>query len=268
MSTLIEDLRYAFRRLRQSPGFTVVCVITLALGIGANTAIFTLVNAVMLKSLPVASPKQLYRLGNDNNCCVLGGLQDNWGIYSYSLYQQFRDHTPEFSEMAAFQGGLPSLSVRRSGAAGPAQPYVGEFVSGNYFSTFGIRAFAGRAITPEDDKPSAAPVVVMSYRAWRHFGLDPSVIGATFTINQMPYTVAGIAPPGFFGDSLRPDPPDFWLPLATEPALNGQNSLLNRPGLHWLYIIGRLKPGARPASVQSEVTVELERWLGDRKSVV
>src|SRR6266568_1835126 len=253
MSTLIEDLRYAFRRLRQSPGFAAVCVITLALGIGANTAIFTLVNAVMLKSLPVASPKQLYRLGNDNNCCVLGGFQDNWAIYSYSLYEQFRDHTPEFSEMAAFQGGLPSLSVRRSGAAGPAEPYVGEFVSGNYFSMFGIGAFAGRVITPEDDKPNAAPVAVMSYRAWRQrFGLDPSVIGATFTINTMPYTVAGIAPPGFFGDSLRPDPPDFWLPLATEPALDGQNSLLNRPGLHWLYIIGRLKAGARPANLQSD----------------
>ncbi len=262
MSTLIKDLRYAFRRLRQSPGFAAVCVITLALGIGANTAIFTLVNAVMLKSLPVASPKQLYRLGNDNNCCVLGGFQDNWAIYSYSLYEQFRDHTPEFSEMAAFQGGLPSLSVRRSGAAGPAEPYVGESVSGNYFSTFGVSAFAGRVIAPEDDKPNAPPVAVMSYRAWQqHFGLDPSVIGATFTINTMPYTVAGIAPPGFFGDSLRPDPPDFWLPLATEPALDGQNSLLNRPGLHWLYIIGRLKAGARPAGVQSEVTVELQRWL-------
>ena len=262
MATLMQDLRYAFRRLRQSPGFAVVCLITLALGIGANTAIFTLVNAVMLKSLPVASPKQLYRLGNNNNCCVLGGLQDNWGIYSYSLYQQFRDHTPEFSDMAAFQGGLPSLSVRRIGTTGPAEPFVGEFVSGNYFSTFGLSAFAGRAITPADDTAGAPPVAVMSHRTWQqHFGLDPSVIGTSFTINQMPYTVVGIAPPGFFGDQLRPDPPDFWLPLATEPTLNGQNSLLNRPGLHWLYIIGRLKPGARPASVQSELTVQLQRSI-------
>ncbi len=262
MSTLMQDLRYAFRRLRQSPGFAVVCVITLALGIGANTAIFTLVDAVMLKSLPVTNPKELYRLGNGDNCCVIGGFQDNWAMYSYSLYQQFRDHTPEFSQMAAFQGGLPSLSVRRSGAAGPAEPYVGEFVSGNYFSMFGLGAFAGRVITPADDTPGAPPAAVMSYRTWRqHFGLDPSVIGSTFTINTMPYTVAGIAPPGFFGDQLRPDPPDFWLPLATEPALTGQNSILNRPGLHWLYIIGRLKPSAKPASVQSEVTVELQRWL-------
>ena len=265
MPTLMQDLRYGLRRLRQSPGFTVVCVITLALGIGANTAVFTLVNAVMLKSLPVANPKELYRLGNDNNCCVIGGFQDNWGIFSYSLYQQFRDHTPEFSEMAAFQSGLPSLSVRRNGTTGPAEPYVGEFVSGNYFSTFGLGAFAGRVIAPGDDKPGAPPVAVMSYRTWQqHFGSDPSVIGATFTINQVPYTVAGIAPPGFFGDSLRTDPPDFWLPLATEPGLNGPNAILNRPGMHWLYIIGRTKPGARPASIQSEVTVELQRWLSEQ----
>ena len=262
MSWLMQDLRYAFRRLRQAPGFTAVCVITLALGIGANTAIFTLVNAIMLKSLPVANPRELYRLGNDRNCCLLGGFQGNWSIFSYPLYQQFRDHTPEFSEMAAFQGGLPSLSVRRNGASGPAEPYTGEFVSGNYFSTFGLGPFAGRVITPEDDKLSAPAVAVMSYRTWQqHFGLDPTVVGATFTINTIPYTVVGVAPPGFFGDQLRPNPPDFWLPLATEPALSAQNSVLNNPGLHWLYIIGRLKPGGRPGSVQSEVTVALQQWL-------
>jgi predicted permease len=261
MSAFMQDLRYAFRRLTQSPGFAIVCVITLALGIGANTAIFTLVDAVLLKNLPVASPKQLYRLGNANNCCVLGGFQTSWAIYSYSLYEQFRDHTPEFSEMAAFQGGLPTLSVRRGGVAEPAEPFVGEFVSGNYFTLFGIQAFAGRSITPSDDRANAAPVVVMSYRAWQqHFGRDPSVIGATLSINTVPYVVVGIAPPEFFGDSLRADPPDFWLPLATEPTLNGQNSLLQRP-FHWLYIIGRLRPGTRPENVQSEVTVELQRWL-------
>jgi len=255
-------LRYALRRLRQSPGFAVVSVVTLALGIGLNTAIFTLVNAVMLQNLPVTSPELLYRLGNTNNCCVLGGFQDSWAIYSYALYEQFRDHTPEFSDMAAFQGGLTRLSVRRSGATEPAQPYLGEFVSGNYFAMFGVGAFAGRTITPADDMANAPPVVVMSYRSWQQqFGLDPSVIGATFTINTMPYTVAGIAPPGFFGDTLRPDPPDFWLPLATEPALDGQNSLLHR-GFHWLYIIGRLKSGTSSTSIQSELTVELQRWLG------
>jgi macrolide transport system ATP-binding/permease protein len=262
MSTLTQDLRYAFRRLRLSPGFALVCVITLALGIGANTAIFTLVDAVMLKSLPVTNPKELYRLGNNGNCCGVGGLQDEWAIYSYPLYQQFRDHQPEFSQMAAFQGGVQSLNVRRGSTSGPAEPFIGEFVSGNYFATLGLSAFAGRVITPEDDKAGAAPVAIMSYRAWQqHFGLDPSVIGATLNIDQVPYTVAGIAPPGFFGDQLRPDPPDFWMPLSTEVAHDGQNAILNNPGMHWLYIIGRLRPGVRPASVQSKATVQLQQWL-------
>jgi len=262
MSTLTQDLRYAWRRLRQSPGFALVCIVTLALGIGANTAIFTLVDAVMLKSLPVANPKELYRLGNNGNCCVIGGLQDEWAIFSYPLYQQFRDHQPEFSQMAAFEGGVQNLNVRRAGASGPAEPFIGEFVSGNYFTTFGLGAFAGRVIAPEDDQPGAAPVAVMSYRSWQQsFGLDPSVIGATFVIDQVPYTVAGIAPPGFFGDQLRPDPPDFWLPLHTEVAHDGPNAILNKPGLHWLYIIGRLKPGMRPESVQSKATVQLQQWL-------
>jgi predicted permease len=262
MNALIQDLRYGLRRVRQSPGFAAVCVITLALGIGANTAIFTLLNAVMLKSLPVSKPGKLYRLGDNGNCCVIGGLQDNWAIYSYPLYQQFRDHNPEFSEMAAFQGGLQSLNVRRAGASGPAEPYVGEFVSGNYFSTFGLGAFAGRIISPDDDKPNAAPVAVMSYRTWQqHFGLDPSVIGATLNIDNLAFTLIGIAPPGFFGDQLRPDPPDFWLALSAEQAQDGEFPLLTNAGMHWLYIIGRLKLGANPASVQSKVTAQLQNWL-------
>ena len=263
IQTLVQDVRYGLRMLAKNPAFTAVAVLTLALGIGANTAIFTLVNAVMLKSLPVANPQELYRVGNDDNCCVIGGFQGNWGIYSYSLYQQFRDHTPEFSQMAAFQGGLGDLSVRRGGASRPAEAYAGEFVSGNYFTMFGISASAGRLIAPADDRPGAPPVAVMSYRAWQqHFGFDPSVIGATFIINTMPFTVAGIAPPGFFGDTLRSDPPDFWLSLSTEPALNGQYSVLNHADMHWLYIIGRLKPGAQPASVQSELTAEVQHWQG------
>jgi hypothetical protein len=261
MTTVLQDLRYAARRLRQSPGFAIVCVITLALGIGANTAIFTLVDAVMVKSLPVANPGELYRLGDNYTCCVNGGFQEDWSLYSYPLYLQLRDYTPEFSQLAGFQAATTDLRVRSSGAD-TAEPYVGEFVSGNYFSTFGLGAFAGRVITPDDDRPGAAPVAVMSYRAWQqHYGGDPSVVGATFTINMVPYTVAGIAPSGFFGDQVRANPPDFWLPLATEPALTGAGSILHHPEDHWLYTIGRLKPGAKPASIQAEVTVELQQWL-------
>jgi len=264
MTTLLNDLRYSLRRLGQSPGFTFVCILTLALGIGANTAIFTLIDGVMLRSLPVVNPQELYRLGDNNHCCVLGGTQQDWSIYSYPLYKQLREHTPEFADLAAFEAGVMALSVRREGLPAAGIAFGGELVSGNYFSVLGVNAFAGRMITPSDDTPGASPVAVMSYRVWlQHFALEPSVVGATFLINQVPYTIAGIAPPGFFGDTLRPDPPDFWLSLATEPVLSAsQTSLLNNPTLHWLYIIGRVKPGASVPAIQSKVTGELQQWIG------
>jgi predicted permease len=257
-----QDIRYALRQLRNSKGFTFVAVLTLALGIGANTAVFTLVHAVMLQQLPVANPAQLYRLGNGQNCCVIGGYQQRFSIYSYPLYLYLRDHTPEFEQMAAFQAGLPQFSVRRGGTQALPDPFVGEFVSGNYFSMLGILAAAGRTLQPSDDTAGAPPMAVMSYRAWQqHYALDPSVIGSTFIINGANFTIAGVTPPGFFGDTLRPDPPDFWLPLATEPVVRGQNSILSRSADHWLYVIGRLKSGASPASVEAEANLELQQWF-------
>jgi predicted permease len=259
---LLQDIRFGARKLRKSPGFTIVAVLTLALGIGANTAIFTLIHAVMLKSLPVANPSELYRLGQGNNCCVLDGLQGNFGIFSYALFKQLRENTPEFSEMAAFSGGLNDLSVRRAGGTASAEPYVGEFVSGNYFSTFGLNAYAGRLISQSEDQPNAPPVAVMSYRVWReHFSLDTSVVGGSFLINGHPMTVIGVTPPEFFGETLRRDPPDFWVPLADEPLLDQDGSLLAHSELHWLYAIGRLKPDASPRQVQARVTLEVQQWL-------
>lgn len=268
LETFWQDLRYALRRLRQSPGFTAACILTLALGIGANTAIFTLVDAVMLKSLPVANPKQLYRLGDNNNCCSMTSDTQNggsWVLYSYPLYKELRDHTAEFGELAAFEPALTDLSVRRARAAAPAAPYKGELVSGNYFATFGVGVLAGRALTAADDQPGSPPAAVMSYHTWQaRFGGDPSVIGATVSINTVPYTVIGVASPGFFGETLRSDPPDFWLPLTTETELDRQSNVLNRAGLEWLYLIGRLKPDAQPVRAQSHLTAELQQWLWQR----
>ncbi len=263
MFVLLQDLRYALRQLFKSPGFTITAVLTLALGIGANTAIFTLVHAVMLKSLPVANPQQLYRIGDNDNCCVWGGLQkDGWGEFSYPLYEYLRDHTPEFEEMAAFQANDPGISVRRSGSGNPAEQFHSEAVSGNYFATFGLRAYAGRLLTPPDDQAGAAPAVVMSYRAWQeHFGLDPSIVGATLMVNGSPFTVAGITPPGFYGDRLRADPPDFYFPIAFEPVLQKSNTILHIPNQHWLYVIGRMKPGVQPGPVEAKLTGELRQWL-------
>ena len=246
-----------------SPRFTIVAIVTLALGIGANTAIFTLVHAVMLQSLPVKDPGSLYRLGSsDVGCCVTSGLQSVWDSYSYALYQQIDKQTSEFSQLAAFQAGITTLGVRREGEKGPARPFMSEYVSGNYFPMLGLQAAAGRLILPSDDRTNAAPAAVMSYRTWQnHFASDPSVVGARFALNGAVFTIVGIAPVTFYGDRLTDDPPDFWIPLAMEPSLAKGTSMLNTPSLHWLYLLGRLKPGASLAKVQSEVTLELQQWL-------
>jgi predicted permease len=258
---LLQDIRFGARKLRKSPGFTVVAVLTLALGIGANTAIFSLIHTVMLKNLPVRRPGELYRVGQGNECCAIDGFQGNFGIFSYSLYKQVRDNTPEFSQMAAFGAGLDFLNARRSGAAAVAEPYVGEYVSGNYFETLGLSAYAGRLLSESDDQPNAPPAGVISYRTWReHFSLDAGVIGGDFIVNGSHVTIVGVAPPEFFGETLRHDPPDFWIPLASEPLLR-QGGLLAHPDIHWLYLLGRLRPEASPKNVEARITVEVQHWL-------
>jgi hypothetical protein len=214
MPSIWNDIHYGVRQLRRSRGFTLTAVLTLALGIGANTAIFTLVHTVMLKSLPVADPQQLYQIGDHDIGGNWGGFQDAWSLYSYDFYRHMRANTPAFEQIAAFQSSHPRMSVRRSGGTMPAEPFDAEFVSGNYFLTFGIQPFVGRMLIDADDAPSAAPVVVITYHAWAEkFGMDPSVIGGTFLINGKPFTVAGVTPPGFYGDRLQTNPPDFYIPL-------------------------------------------------------
>ncbi|HYL74872.1 MAG TPA: ABC transporter permease [Bryobacteraceae bacterium] len=262
-----SDIRFAVRRLAAAKGFTITGTLILALGIGASTGIFTLVHAVMIKSLPVADPQRIVRIGDGDNCCVLGGFQDRYSVYSYALYSYLREHTPEFEDISAFQAGSDKVGVRREGA-NTSDPFVDQFVSGNYFTVFGIRPFAGRLIQATDDARGAAPVAVMSYRVWQQrYASDPSVLGATFHIDGTPYTIAGIAPPGFFGATLRPDPPDFWMPLAMEPVTYGRNSLLDQKNSHWLYLFGRIKPGTALAPVEAELTTELRQWLLDNEAV-
>ncbi len=264
LETLLQDSRHALRRLRNSPAFTITTVLTLALGIGATTSIFTLVHAVLLKSLPVANPNDLYRLGKQPHCCNWGGYtQDKeFSIVSYDLYKYFCDRTNGFAELAAFQAGPSLFGVQRSGATEAAQSFPGEFVSGNYFAMFGIKAYAGRALTSRDDQRGAPLVAVMSYRLWQQkYGLDPSIVGSLFDLDKKPFTVVGITPPGFFGDTLRNSPPDFFLPLASESSVQGENSLLPQAPDHWLDLIGRIRPGASSASIEAEMRVELKQWL-------
>jgi predicted permease len=266
---LLEDVRYALRQFRKAPGFAGTAILTLALGIGATTAIFTLVHAVLLKSLPVTRPEELVRVGNEENCCVNGGLQDNWTLFSYEQYKQFKEQTFGFAELAAFQAGGSLLGARRAGSNTPSETFRGEFVSGNYFSTFGIPPYAGRMISSHDDVTGAPAVAVMSFRTWQEkFGGDRSIVGADFVINAQPVTVVGIAPPGFFGDRIQSNPTAFWVPLAAEPLLEPANSLLNDPALDWLDLIGRLQPGANTKAMEAQMQVTLRQFLLSPESKV
>lgn len=258
----LEDIRYTLRQFKNSPGFTVTALLTLALGIGATTAIFTLVHAVLLKALPVVEPEQLWRIGNVEHCCVNDILQNSWSLFSFEQYRLFKENTRGFAELAAFQAGAGIVGARRANSSGPAEVFSSEFVSGNYFSTFGIAAYAGRVFTPQDDTKGAPLVAMMSFRAWQEkFGKDPSVIGAQFVINVQPVTIVGIAPSGFFGDQIRINPPAFWMPLAAEPQIEPALGFMNEPSWDWLFLIGRVKPEIQIKTMEAQMQVELRQFL-------
>jgi hypothetical protein len=214
MTTLMQDIRYALRQLQKTPGFTLTVLLTLALGIGANAAIFTLVNTILLQSLPVGDPATLIRLGDTNDCCVNNSTRDNgdYSLFSTDTYEQLRKNTPEFEELAAVESGFTyrPIIARRDGAQTLARSVMGEFVSGNYFRTLGLNPAAGRLFVDADDVKGAPMTAVMSYQTWQHeFSGDASVIGSSFWINTKAVTIIGIAPKGFFGDRLTSTPPEF-----------------------------------------------------------
>jgi predicted permease len=271
MNTLIQDIRYALRQLRKSPGFAITVVITLALGIGANTAIFTLVHGILLRTLPFGDPSQLYRIGDNDDCCVDGGFPGgasdtgDFSIFSYDLYKYLRANTPEFEQLAAVQSWSGQWAVRRGDALPKA--LHGEFVSGNYFTTLGIGANSGRVFTDSDDTPTASPTVVLSYDAWQgNYAADPSIVGSTIYIQTKPFTVVGISPRGFYGDRVTDAPPDFWMPLNTEPLLHADGAFLHHEDSHWLYPLGRVRPGTNIAALQAKLTATLRQWLYTRDS--
>jgi predicted permease len=262
MQNVLGNLRYALRQFRLSPVFTAAAVMTLALGIGGTTAIFTLIDAVMLRSLPVSDPGRLYRVGEGDDCCVEGGPQDRWGMFSLPLFERLKAQAPEFEEVAAFQAGGARLSVRRSGVELAARALRSEYVTGNYFATLGVGSFGGRVFTPDDDRPAAPPVAVVSHHAWQAvYGADASLVGSTLVVEGHPFTVIGVAPPGFFGETLRSDPPDMWIPLQQEPMIDGPSELLHQSVSAWLRMIGRLRPGASIAGMSPRLTGVLRQWM-------
>ena len=261
MGSIIQDVVYGFRRLRHSPGFAATGILTLALGIGATTAIFTLIYQVMLRSIPVEHPEQLYKVGREIECCVDGGLQGDWRIFSYDLYRTLRDETPGIEGMAASQAGAITVSARRKGE-GSSQPLSIRMVSGNFFSVLGVRPFAGRLLRPEDDREGAPAVAVVSYAIWQSkFHGDPSLVGETIVMTGHPVTIVGISAEGFLGDRNSADSTGIWLALAQEPIFQAERKLYTLPQSHWLDLLVRIRdPKAVPA-VESAIHVELLRWI-------
>jgi predicted permease len=267
--TLVQDIRYALRQLRKTPAFTVTVLLTIALGIGANAAIFTLVNSVLLQNLPVADPDTLIHIGDGTDCCVNGGAKKdgNYSLFPTETYEHLKKNAPEFEELAAMQSGFSynPITVRRDGTGNLAQSAVGEFVSGNYFRTFGLRPIAGRLFTDTDDVQGAPMTAVMSYNTWQNtWHGDSSVIGSTFWVNTKPVTIIGVAPQGFFGDRLASSPPEFYLPIQTMDTL-ANAPYVRDPRKSWLYLIGRIKPGTAVIPLQQKVNALVQQEFSTTK---
>ncbi len=269
-STALQDLRFAVRQLRKAPGFTATAILTLALGIGANAAVFTLVNAILLKNLPVAKPESLVKLGDQNQCCVGFGYRDDgdYALFSTAVYEHLKKNASEFEELAAMQAGFTyrPVVIRRGGTPENARSVMGEFVSGNYFRTFGLKPETGRLLSDADDIQGAPFTAVMSYETWAHdYGADPTVVGSTFFVNTKPVTVIGIAPQHFYGDRLTETPPDFYLPIDSMPPL-ANVTYVHDPDGTWLYMIGRLKPGISRPQLQAKLSGLLRQVLATTRA--
>jgi predicted permease len=248
---LIQDLRYALRLMRRNPVFTLVTVLTLAIGIGANTAIFTLVDAVLLKSLPVTEPERLVILNR------LGDRGQRYNV-SYPLFEALRQETRAFSGVMAVEDGIDQVEMRGPEAENRTEHAVLHLVSGEYFSVLGTSAFIGRTLTPDDNRrPGGDAVAVLSHAFWiRRFGGDMGVLGARITLGKHPFTVVGVARPGFFGEVVS-RAPDVWAPLSMHPKFSGR-SYFDDPRIGWLRVMGRLREGVTPAGAQAAVTLMIE----------
>ena len=270
MTALVQDVRFALRQLRKTPAFTTTAILTLALGLGANAAIFTLVNAVLLKNLPVADPKTLIRLGDHDDCCVGYGTHGDldYSLFATDTYKYIQKNAPEFEELAAMQAGFAyrPVTARREAMGQAARSVMGEFVSGNYFRTFGLNPQCGRFFSDSDDVVGAPVAAVISYDTWKNnYASDTSIVGSTFYVNTKPVTVVGIAPEGFYGDRLSTTPPEFYLPIESMPLVANAPYVHDSSG-NWLYIIGRVKPGVSIPQLQAKLSGLLRQSLATTRT--
>ncbi len=273
METLLQDLRYGVRMLVKSPGFTAVAVLTLALGIGANTAIFTVINASVLRSLPVPNPQQLVALSNpDAHGLAIGNETGDRDLLSYHEFEEFRDRNDIFSGIFAVDSSnfKKDVAIGSSGPNGQTEPAVGSMVSGAYFSVLGVEPIIGRTFGAEVDKDRGAnPVAVIGYNFWkRRFALSPAVLGEKIQVHQTPFEIIGVMPPGFSGETVG-DSADFWVPVSMQAAVfPGRDFLTQKPGVMeqtaWLAVMARLKPGVTLAQANANINVLFQHVLEDQ----
>ena len=270
VESLWQDLRFSVRLLAKSPGFTAVAVISLALGIGSNTAIFTLINGLMLKSLPVRQPEQLVSFGTQ----VGGGRVDGitpgpLDLFPYRFYQRLQNPNSVFEGVCAYSSFRPIVSYRVSGWGQAASQGISQLVSGNFFQVFGAAPLLGRVFVPPDaEAPGRGTVAVISYRFWQqNLSGRPDAVGRTLDINDAPFTVIGVMPANFYGVSESDQAPDFWVPLTTQPQIMLEPpSLLTPNGLYWLHLMGRRKPGVPFGKIKAWTTTQLQHYMIDRES--
>ena len=270
IDSLLKDIRYSWRVLLKRRTFSIVALVILALGIGANTAIFTLINAVILKPLPVNKPEELVLFNDtpsEGTRTSDGDLSPGrWDLFSYAAYRYFREHDSSFQELSAFRSGESRVSVRRTDLqSSEAERASGHLVSGNYFTVLGVNATQGRILTNEDDSAAAAPAVVVSYGYWKQkLNSDAQVVGKNLLINSTAFTIVGVMPEEFFGTRVRRSP-DFWLPLAFQPQVELRKSYLEDKTVYWLNMIGRLKPGVPIEQAQASVNTGLQQFLTEER---
>jgi predicted permease len=265
----LHDIRYALRTLRCNPGFTIVAVLSLALGIGANTAIFSLINAVLLRSLPVSDPEQLVLLSDPASAGVAVGIQNGErSLYTFEEFLYLRDNNEVFSGVFAAESSPARLNMRIDG--GPVEEARGKLVSGEYFDVLGVRPVIGRTFRKADEKgPGSAPVAVLSYDYWNtRFGLSASVIGKTLQTNGTTLTVIGVAPPAFHGEVVG-DSPGLFIPMMMEPQLKpGRFWLRDDPRraekVMWLHVGARRKSGVTVAGAQANIDVVFKQYIAQQ----
>jgi predicted permease len=276
MESFWKDLRYGARMLAKKPGFTTIAVLTLALGIGANTALFSVVDAILLKKLPVKEPERLLLLGS------LAGKTFSPGSYSgsnmrdpvsgltsmtsfpYQSFARMREQESALSDLFAFS----NVSVNVN-ADGQAEVVAGQTVSGNYYEGLRVEALLGRMLTDEDDKAGATPVAVISHRYWqRRFGGDPDIVGRQVNINNIAFTIVGVSPRGFDGTMEVGSSQDITLPIAWEPQINPERSMMQGAGVWWLRLMGRLKPGATPEQARASLESAFEQSVLEHRAAL